>query len=165
MAQITLKGTATHTCGELPAVGQKAPDFTLVATDLSEKTLRDYAGKKKVLSVNPSLDTGVCQATARQFNASLGGRGDVVVLAISADLPFALKRACEVEGIDNAVTLSSFRSSFGTDFGVEFVDGPLRGLTARAVVVLDEDDTVLWTQLVSEITTEPDYEAATRALG
>ncbi len=165
MASLTFKGTPINTSGSLPPVGSKAPAFTLVASDLSEKTLGDYAGKKKVLTVNPSYDTGVCQATARKFNASLAARKDVVVLAISLDLPFAQKRFCEGEGLANVVPLSAFRSSFGKDYGLTLLDGPLRGLTARAVVVLSETDEVLATQLVPEIVNEPDYAAALAALG
>jgi thioredoxin-dependent peroxiredoxin len=165
MAQVTFKGNPINTSGSLPAIGSKAPTFALVAADLSEKTLADYAGKKKVLTVNPSYDTGVCQATARKFNESLGSRKDVVVLAISADLPFAQKRFCEGEGLSNVVPLSAFRASFGKDYGLSLVDGPLKGLTARAVLVLDENDKVLLSQLVPEITSEPDYAAVSNALG
>jgi thiol peroxidase len=165
MAQITFKGNPVNTSGSLPSVGSRAPDFALVASDLSEKTLGDYAGKKKVLTINPSYDTGVCQATARKFNSSLSGRSDVVVLAISRDLPFAQKRFCEGEGLSNVVALSAFRSSFAKDYGLELVDGPLRGLTARAVVVLNEKNEVLVSQLVPEIASEPDYAAISNALG
>jgi thiol peroxidase len=165
MARVTFKGNPINTSGALPSVGSRAPGFSLVAADLSEKTLDDYAGKKKVLTVNPSYDTGVCQATARKFNASLSGRSDVVVLAISADLPFAQKRFCEGEGLSNVVPLSAFRSSFGKDYGLTLVDGPLRGLTARAVLVLDEQNSVLLSQLVPEIASEPDYAAVSAALG
>jgi len=165
MATTRFKGTPVSTSGELPAVGAKAPDFTLVAADLGEKTLASFAGKKKVLTINPSYDTGVCQATARRFNERLGQRGDTVALLVSADLPFAQRRFCEAEGIAAAVPLSCFRSRFAADYGVELVDGPLRGLTARAVVVLDEQDVVRHVELVPEITTEPDYAAALAALG
>src|SRR5690606_26242596 len=138
---------------------------TLVGKDLSEKTLRDFAGKKVILSINPSYDTGVCQATTRRFNTLIGERGDAVVVMISADLPFAQKRFCEAEGLDHVVTLSSFRPSFAKDYGVELVDGPLRGLTARAIVVVDGDGTVRGAELVPEITSEPDYDAAMAGLG
>lgn len=164
MARLTFKGNPINTNGSLPSVGSHAPGLTLVATDLSEKSLADYAGKKKVLTINPSYDTGVCQATARKFNESLSGRSDVVVLAISSDLPFAQKRFCEAEGLSNVVPLSAFRSSFGKDYGLTLVDGPLRGLTARAVLVLDEKDVVLVSQLVPEIASEPDYAAVSAAL-
>jgi thiol peroxidase len=165
MARVTFKGNPINTSGALPGVGSRAPDFTLVAADLSEKTLADYAGKKKVLTINPSYDTGVCQATARKFNESLSARADVVLLAISRDLPFAQKRFCEAEGLKNVVSLSSFRSSFGKDYGLDLVDGPLKGLTARAVLVLDEKNDVLVSQLVPEIVNEPDYAAVSAALG
>jgi thioredoxin-dependent peroxiredoxin len=165
MARVTFKGNPINTSGSLPSVGSQAPDFSLVAVDLSEKSLDGYAGKKKVLTVNPSYDTGVCQATARKFNESLSGREDVVVLAISADLPFAQKRFCEGEGLGNVVPLSTFRSTFGKDYGLTLVDGPLRGLLARAVLVLDERNKVVFSQLVPEIATEPDYAGVSAALG
>jgi thioredoxin-dependent peroxiredoxin len=165
MARVTFKGTPIDTSGAPPAVGSRAPDFSLVASDLSEKTLGDYAGKKKVLTVNPSYDTGVCQATARKLNESLSARADVVVLAISKDLPFAQKRFCEGEGLKNVIPLSAFRSSFGRDYGLDLVQGPLKGLTARAVLVLDEKNDVLVSQLVPEIASEPDYAAVIAALG
>jgi thiol peroxidase len=165
MARLTFKGNPINTSGALPSVGSTAPDFTLVGSDLSDKTLADYAGKKKVLTVNPSYDTGVCQATARKFNQSLSGRSDVVVLAISSDLPFAQKRFCEGEGLSNVTTLSAFRSSFAKDYGLLLTDGPLRGLTARAVIVLGEKNEVLLSELVPEIASEPDYAAVANALG
>jgi thiol peroxidase len=165
MATLTFKGNEVHTVGELPSVGSKAPAFTLVGPDLAERSLADYAGRKKLLTINPSFDTGVCQATARGFHGRVGERGDTVVLAISADLPFAQKRFCEAEGLDHVQPLSSFRSSFGRDYGVELRDGPLQGLTARAVLVLDEDDRVKHAELVGEIAQEPDYDAALAALG
>jgi thiol peroxidase len=164
MARVTFKGNPINTNGSLPSVGSQAPAFTLVASDLSEKSLADYAGKKKVLTINPSYDTGVCQATARKFNESLSGRSDVVVLAISNDLPFAQKRFCEGEALSHVVPLSAFRSSFGEDYGLKLVDGPLRGLTARAVLVLNETNDVLVSQLVPEIASEPDYAAVSAAL-
>jgi thiol peroxidase len=165
MARVTFKGNPVNTSGALPAVGSEAADFKLVASDLSEKSLKDYAGKKKVLTINPSFDTGVCQATARKFNQSLAGKSDVVVLAVSADLPFAQKRFCEGEGLNNVVPLSSFRSSFASDYGVKLADGPLAGLSARAVIVLDEKNRVLHSQLVPEIAQEPDYSAVIASLG
>ena len=165
MANTALKGNPVHTSGDLPAVGSQAPAFSLVAADLSEKSLSDYSGKKVVLTINPSYDTGVCQATARRFNKELGERGDVAVLMVSADLPFAQKRFCEAEGIENIAPLSSFRSSFASDYGVDLVDGPLKGLTARALVVVDQEGKVAFTQLTSDITEEPDYAGALAALG
>lgn len=164
MARTLFKGNEVQTNGALPAEGSAAPALNLVGPDLTEKTLADYAGKKKVLTVNPSYDTGVCAATARQFNQKVGQRGDAVVLMISRDLPFAQKRMCEAEGLSDVSPLSAFRSDFAKDWGVELLDGPLAGLTARAVFVLDENDRVLHSQLVPEITQEPDYAAALAAL-
>jgi thioredoxin-dependent peroxiredoxin len=164
MARVTFKGNPVNTSGSLPSVGSAAPDFSLVASDLSEKTLADFAGKKKVLTINPSYDTGVCQATARKFNEALSGRSDVVVLAISNDLPFAQKRFCEGEGLKHVLPLSAFRSSFAKDYGLLLVDGALRGLSARAVLVLDEKNQVIFSQLVPEIASEPDFAAVSAAL-
>jgi len=164
MAITKFKGNDVHTVGDLPKVGSKAPDFKLVAADLSTKSLGDYAGKKKILSINPSFDTGVCQKTAHTFNEKVAGRGDTVVLLISADLPFAQKRFCEANGINTAIVLSSFRSDFGDAFGVKQVDGPLQGLLARAVVVLDQNNQVKHAELVTEITNEPNYDKALAAL-
>lgn len=160
MAKTAFKGTPVNTVGELPKLGSKAPDFELVGGDLSTKTLASFAGKKKILTINPSYDTGVCQAAARAFNQRAAGRGDTVVLLISADLPFAQKRFCDAEGIADVVTLSSFRANFGKEYGVTLADGLLQGLTARAVVVLDEADQVKHVELVPEITQEPNYDAA-----
>ncbi len=164
MAEITFKGSPIHTNGELPAVGSSAPALTLVGADLKERTLADFAGKKKILTINPSYDTGVCQATARAFNTKAAAT-DAAVLVVSADLPFAQKRFCEAEGIDGVTTLSSFRSSFADDYGLRMTDGPLEGLTARAVLVLSEDDQVLYSELVPEIVQEPNYDAALASLG
>ena len=163
MANITFKGNPITTNGELPAVGSSAPDFTLVGADLRGKALADFAGKTKILTINPSYDTGVCQATARAFNKAAAGKEGTVVLAISADLPFAQKRFCGAEGIEGVVTLSSFRSSFSDDYGVTMLGGPLKGLTARAVVVLDGDNKVIHSELVPEIVSEPNYDAALSA--
>ena len=166
MATVTLQGNTFNTNGNLPAVGSAAPDFNLVTKDLADVSLKNYAGKKKLISIVPSLDTGVCAASTKVFNERLGGRSDVVVLVVSADLPFAQGRFCGAEGIDNAVTLSMMRSrNFAKDYGILMVDGPLAGITGRAVVVLDAGDKVVYTQLVPEITTEPDYDAAIKALG
>lgn len=165
MAEITLEGNPIHTNGELPAVGGQAPDFALVDAGLNEVGLADFAGKKKVLNIVPSLDTGVCATSTRVFNERLGDRDDVVVLIVSADLPFAQSRFCEAENTDKVKTLSMMRSrNFAKDYGVLITDGPLAGITARAVVVLDEDNRVLYTQLVPEIAQEPDYDAAIAAL-
>ncbi len=163
MAQITLKGNPIHTRGELPAQGAAAPAFRLVTTGLAEVTLDDYQGKK-VLNIFPSLDTAVCATSVRQFNQKATGREGVTVLNISADLPFAHSRFCASEGIENAVNLSSFRSSFASDYGLEIVDGPLAGLCSRAVLVLDEGNRVVYREQVPEIAQEPDYDAALAAL-
>ena len=164
MSQVTFRGTPARVEGQLPAVGQSAPAFTLSAADLSDKTLADFAGKRKVLNIFPSVDTGVCAQSVRQFNQRASSLDNAVVLCISADLPFAQARFCGAEGLDKVVTLSSFRSSFAQDYGVVLADSPLRGLTARAVVVLDEADKVLHVQLVGEIGDEPDYDAALAVL-
>lgn len=165
MADITLKGNPIHTSGDLPAVGSTAPAFTLVDGGLADKTLADFAGKKKVLTINPSIDTGLCQIATKTFNERAGSREDTVVLLVSGDLPFAQKRFCGADGIEGVVTLSSFRSSFADDYGIRLTDGPLKGLTGRAVIVLDADDKVLHAELVPEIAQEPNYDAAIAALG
>lgn len=164
MATTQFKGNTVHTSGDLPKVGQKAPSFSLVARDLSEKSEADFSGKTLVLTINPSYDTGVCQATGRKFNTTLSEKPNVGVLLISADLPFAQKRFCEAEGLENVVPLSSFRASFAKDFGLELIDGPLKGLTARAVIVLDPNGVVKYVELVPEITTEPNYDAALQVI-
>ena len=166
MAQTALKGSPVNLAGDLPAVGSTAPDFKLVAGDLSDKSLADYAGKKKLLNIVPSLDTPTCATSTKKFNQAMAGKSDAVALVISADLPFASGRFCDAEGIKNVVNLSMMRSrNFGKDYGVLIEDGPLAGITARAVVVLDADNKVVYTQLVPEITEEPDYDAALAALG
>jgi len=166
MAQTALKGSPVNLAGELPAVGSTAPDFKLVAGDLSDKTLTDYSGKKKLLNIVPSLDTPTCATSTRKFNEAMADKSDAVALVISADLPFASGRFCSAEGIENVINLSMMRSkNFGKDYGVLIEDGPLAGITARAVVVLDENNKVLYTQLVPEITEEPDYDSALAALG
>jgi thioredoxin-dependent peroxiredoxin len=166
MAEITLKGNPIHTNGDLPVVGSTAPDFRLTKNDLSDVSLGDFAGRSKILSIVPSLDTGLCAESARKFNQLVGGRDDVVVLVISADLPFAQGRFCSAEGIDRVHTLSMMRSrNFAKDYGVLVQDGPTAGITARAVVVLDADNKVLHTELVPEIGQEPNYDAAFAALG
>jgi thioredoxin-dependent peroxiredoxin len=161
MATITLEGQPIHTNGELPAVGSTAPDFTLTAGDLSDATLDNYSGKKKLLNIVPSLDTGVCATSTVTFNKAMGDKANSVALVISADLPFAQGRFCSTEGIDNVISLSMMRNrNFAKDYGVLIDDGPLAGICARAVVVLDENNQVVYTQLVPEIVQEPDYEAA-----
>jgi thiol peroxidase len=166
MAQVTLHGTPFNTNGDLPAVGATAPDFRLVDGELNDVTLADFAGKKKLLSIVPSLDTPTCATSTKVFNERLGGRDDVVVLVVSADLPFAQGRFCQAEGTADVKTLSMMRSrSFAKDYGMLLEDGPLAGITARAALVLSEDNTVLHAQLVGEIGDEPDYDAAIAALG
>lgn len=164
MAQVTLKGNPFNTCGELPASGSAAPAFSLVKNDLSESTLESYAGKKVILNIFPSIDTPTCATSTRRFNSEAGKLDNTVVVCVSADLPFAQKRFCAAEGIDNVETASTFRSSFGKDYGVEFVDGPLLGLLSRSIVVIDENGKVVYTQQVAETADEPDYEAAMAAL-
>lgn len=166
MATITLQGNEIHTAGEFPRVGSKAPDFTLTDRDLNDVALSRWMGKKKLLSIFPSVDTPVCATSTRKFNDYARTHDDTVMLMISADLPFAQKRFCGDEGLDNVVTLSAMRSDdFARSYGVQIADGPMTGLTARAVVVLDENDTVVHAELVPEIGEEPDYEAALKALG
>ena len=165
MAQVTLKGNPIHTIGDLPGKGSQASDFTLTTQDLQDQSLQDYTGKKKILNIVPSLDTGVCAASAKTFEGRADSLNNTVVITVSMDLPFAQQRFCSAEGIDNVVTLSAFRSpEFGKNYGVEIVDGPMRGLLARSVVVLDTENRVLYTELVPEIAQEPDYDAAVAAL-
>lgn len=165
MAQVTHKGNPIHTNGELPAVGAKAPDFKLTTGELKEVGLADYKGKKKILNIVPSLDTPTCATSTRKFNESAGKLANTVVLVVSADLPFASKRFCATEGLQNVVPLSLMRDkSFAKDYGVLIQDGLLAGITARAVVVIDEGDKVTYTQLVPEIGQEPDYEKALAAV-
>ncbi len=164
MATIKFQGKPIHTCGELPAVGSQAPDFCLVSNKLKEKNLASFKGKKKLLNIVPSLDTPTCQLSTRKFNEKAAAQENTVVLAISADLPFAQNRFCETEGIKDVMPLSSFRASFATDYGIELVDSLLKGLMARAVVIVDEKDQVVYTELVEEIAEEPNYEQAWEAL-
>lgn len=166
MAEITLQGNPIHTTGDLPPIGSVAPDFKLVDKDLKDVALSDFGGKKKLLNIVPSLDTPVCAISTKKFNDAAKGRDDVVMLVISADLPFAQGRFCGAEGVDNVIPVSIMRSrSFPKDYGVLIEDGPLAGITARAVVVLDSNNKVIYTELVPEIAQEPDYEAALAALG
>jgi thiol peroxidase len=164
MATTAFSGTPAHTVGELPSVGSKAPHFTTVNTDLADVSDTDFAGKRIVLNIFPSVDTGVCAQSVREFNKLAAGLDNTVVVTVSEDLPFALGRFCGAEGIENVITTSAFRSSFGDDYGVTLLDSPLAGALARSVVVIDADGTVSYTQLVPEITTEPDYDAAVAAL-
>ncbi|MGW8194624.1 MAG: thiol peroxidase [Desulforhopalus sp.] len=165
MAKITLKGNEIETSGSLPEVGSTAPGFTLVKTDLSETSLEDYRGKSIVLNIFPSIDTGVCAASARKFNSEAGNFKDSVVLCVSADLPFAHGRFCEAEGLKNVIPASAFRSAeFGKSYGQTITTGPLAGLLARAVVVIDPNGKVKYTEQVPEIGQEPDYDSALSAL-
>lgn len=161
MSQVTLKGNPVQVDGHLPAAGDKAPAFSLVAKDLSDVSLASFNGKRKVLNIFPSIDTPTCATSVRKFNEKASQLSNTVVLCISADLPFAQARFCGVEGLSNVVTLSTLRGhDFLKNYGVAIASGPLAGLAARAVVVLDEDDKVLHTELVGEIANEPDYDAA-----
>ncbi|MCF4006537.1 thiol peroxidase [Corynebacterium uropygiale] len=164
MASTHFQGNDTTTSGELPEKGAQAPDFQLVGADLAELSLSDFAGKNIVLNIFPSVDTGVCAASVREFNERAAAAENTVVLCVSHDLPFALGRFCAAEGIENVTVASAFRSSFGKDYGVVLEDSPLKGLLARCVVVISPEGTVAYTQLVDEITTEPDYDAALAAL-
>lgn len=162
MAEITLKGNTIHTNGNIPEVGEKAPDFKLTKTDLSDASLNDFKGKKVVLNIFPSLDTEVCANSVRKFNAEAGDLKDTVVVSVSKDLPFAHHRFCSNEGLDNVVSTSEMRpdSSFAKDYGLQIIDGPMAGLMARAVIILDEKGKVIYNELVPEIAQEPDYSAA-----
>jgi thiol peroxidase len=164
MATTALKGTPVQTNSDLPASGSAAPDFLLIGTDLGENTLGSFAGKKKIFTINPSYDTPVCQATARAFNERVAGLDNVVVLVVSPDLPFAQKRFCVAEGLDGVVPLSTFRGSFLEDYGVKMIDGAMKDLAARAIVVVDENDKVVHTELVADIVQEPNYDAALAAV-
>ncbi|OPZ58934.1 MAG: Thiol peroxidase [Synergistetes bacterium ADurb.Bin520] len=165
MATVKLHGNTIHTSGELPKPGAQAPDFVVVKADLSDVSLASFAGKKKILNIVPSLDTGVCAASAKRFNDEIKKLSDTVVLTISMDLPFAQDRFCKAENITNVITLSDMRKKdFGRKYGVEIVDGPLAGVFARAVVALDAQNKVVYTQLVPEITQEPDYAKALAAV-
>lgn len=165
MAKITLKGNAINTIGNLPANGTKAPDFSLVKNDLSKVSLKDFSGQRLVLNIFPSLDTGTCAASVRQFNKLAAGLENTKVLCISRDLPFAQSRFCGTEGIDNAITVSDFANGkFGQDYKLEIADGPLANLHSRAVVVLNEKHEIVYTQQVPEIVDEPDYTSALSAI-
>lgn len=164
MAKITLKGNEINSLGNLPEVGSTLKDFELVGQDLSVKTLSDFDGKRKVLNIFPSIDTGICAASARHFNVDVTNLENTVVINISKDLPFALGRFCAAEGLDKVESLSDFRGSFGEDYGVTLADSPLKGLLSRAVIVADENNKVLYTEQVPEIVQEPDYDKALNAL-
>ena len=164
MANITLQENSINTCGDLPTVGSAAPAFTLANGKLEDVSLADFSGKKKILNIVPSLDTPTCATSTRKFNEQVGNMNNTVVLIVSADLPFAQGRFCEAEGLKDVIPLSTMRSSFSDDYGVTIVDGPLAGITARAIVVIDENDQVTYTQLVGEIADEPDYDKALAAI-
>lgn len=164
MAKITLAGNPINTLGELPKIGETAKDFILVSADLSEKSLADFRGKRIILNIFPSIDTGICAASARKFNQEASSLENTVVINISKDLPFALSRFCAAEGLDNVITLSDFRSTFSKDYEVEIIDGPLKGLNSRSVIILDEEGKVIYTEQVPEIKQEPNYEAALAVL-
>lgn len=162
---VNFKGTPVSVMGQLPKTGDKAPAFTLVAKDLSEVSLNQFTGLRKILNIFPSVDTGVCATSVRKFNQKAGEMHNSIVLCISADLPFAQARFCGAEGLNNVTTLSAFRSAaFLKDYGVGFETGPLTGLTTRAVLVLDQHDIVIHSELVSETSSEPDYDAALAVL-
>lgn len=163
--QVKLKGNPIHTSGSLPAMGSKVPDFMLVNQDLKDCSLIDFKGKRKLISIVPSLDTSVCSTSAKKFNEAMKKHPEVVALVVSADLPFAQKRICSLEKLENIVTLSLMRSKdFANAYGVLLVDGPLAGLCARAVIVVDEQDRVVYEELVPEISQEPNYDKALTAL-
>lgn len=165
MANITLGGNPIETTGSLPSVGSKTPDFKLTATDLSTKSMSDYEGKRLVLNIFPSIDTGTCAQSVRTFNEKASELADTKVLCISKDLPFALARFCGAEGLDNVESLSDFKTGdFGKDYGLTFKTGPLETLLSRCIVVVDKDGTILHTEQVSEIKDEPNYEAALKSL-
>ncbi len=165
MANITLKGNPVETVGELPQPGSNAPDFTLVKSDLSEVSLKEYQGKRLILNIFPSIDTPTCATSVRSFNKEAGSQNNTVVLCVSADLPFAAGRFCGAEGIDNVATGSTFRApTFGKDYGVEITTGVLKGLLSRAVVVIDESGKVIHTEQVPEIADEPNYASALTVL-
>lgn len=165
MTEITLQGNKINTNGEVPEIGSPAPDFILVNSDLNDVSLSDYDGKNIILNIIPSLDTPVCQKSTKIFNEKASTLSDVVVLAVSADLPFAMKRFCSTESIETVKPLSMMRSrNFAKDYGVLLVDGPLSGITARAVIVIDKDKKIIHSELVQEIANEPNYEAAINSL-
>ncbi|MEH6406197.1 MAG: thiol peroxidase [Leeuwenhoekiella sp.] len=165
MAQITLGGNPTHTIGNLPATGSKAPEFTLAMKDLKDSTLSDYKGKRVVMNIFPSVDTGVCAASIRKFNKEASELENTVVLCISKDLPFAQTRFCAAEGLENVINLSDFRSGdFGKKYGLEIAEGAFAGLLSRVVIVVDEDGQIIYEEQVPEIGQEPNYESAIKSL-
>lgn len=165
MTKIALKGNEVNTSGSLPAVDSKAKDFNLIAADLSTKTLADFKGKKLVLNIFPSIDTGTCAMSVRNFNKEAANLSNTIVLCISRDLPFAQKRFCGAEGIENVVILSDFNTgAFGKDYGLEMIDGALKGLHSRCVIVVDENGMIKYTEQVEDIVNEPNYKKALTSL-
>ena len=164
MATILLAGQPIQTNGQLPTINTQAPDFTLVATDLSEKKLNDFKGSRLVLNIFPSIDTGICATSVRKFNQEMSNLENTQVLCISKDLPFAQQRFCGAEGLDKVITLSDFRGNFGKNYQCEILDGPLAGLLSRAVIILDENGKVIYTEQVPDIKQEPNYEEALKIL-
>ena len=165
MASITLHGNKTNTIGNLPEINSAAPDFTLVNTDLAAKSLKDFAGKNLILNIFPSVDTGVCAASVRAFNEKAAALENTEVLCISKDLPFAQKRFCGAEGLENVTNLSDFRDGqFGRDYNVTIADGPMQGLHSRAIVIINPEGKIIYTEQISEIAEEPNYDAAIAAL-
>lgn len=165
MASITLKGDACNTSGDLPAVGSAAPDFTLVGADLSDCNFETFAGKNIIMSIVPSFDTGICAMSVKKFNESAGELENTVIVNVSKDLPFAQKRFCESEGVEHVTNLSAFRcNEFGSKYGMTITDGPLKGLLGRAIVVLNAEREVVYTEMVPEIAQEPNYDAALSAV-
>ena len=166
MAKITLGGNETNTVGHLPEVGSQAPDFLLVSKDMQEKSLASYHGQKVILNIYPSIDTGVCAMSTKKFNQEASGLANTRIICVSKDLPFALKRYCDAEGIQNLDNLTNFRDGgeFGKNYGVEIVDGAFKGLNARAIVVIDEEGVVQYTELVPEVGQEPNYDQAMAAI-
>jgi thiol peroxidase len=165
MAKVTLKGNEIHTIGDLPEIGFSVKDFNLKALDLSAKTLNDFIGKKLILNIFPSVDTGTCAASVRQFNETAANLDNTAILCISRDLPFAQARFCGAEGIDNVVMLSDFNTGqFGKEYGLEIIDGPLEGLHSRCIIIIDENGKVIYTEQVAEIVDEPNYEKALTAI-
>ena len=165
MSQVKIKGNPINTVGELPKVGDQAPDFHLVKSDLSEGKLSDYKGKYVILNIFPSMDTGVCAASVRKFNQEVTKKDNTVVLAISADLPFAAGRFCSAEGIENVIPMSTYRNAeFGKQYGIELQDGPLQGLMGRSVIVVNPEGKIIYEELVPEITQEPNYDSVINSI-
>lgn len=164
MAKVTFQGNPIETVGDLPKMGENAPDFQLTKNDLSDVSLADFSGKIKVINIFPSVDTSVCASSVKEFNKRAESLGDTVILCVSADLPFASSRFCATEGLNNVISLSSFRSSFADDYGVRISEGPLKGLCSRAVIVIGKDNRVLYSEHVKEISQQPNYDEALKSI-